>query len=109
MSSPVIKQQRIFSNLPEADIRNFYGELADGEGAISRDNFLKLLNAFYVGFVFDVQLSSVPKADLTNALENLKFLLEKHATHDKETQMSIHGLCEGGLTRNPLQLLQQQN
>ena len=83
--------------------------MAEVDGAISRDNFIKLLNAFYVGFVFDVQLGTVPKADLTNALENLKCLLEKHATQDKGQVISMTGLCEGGVTRDLGQHVYQQN
>lgn len=109
VSWSAIKQQRIFANLPESDVQNLFTEMAENNQTISKDNFIKLLNAFYVGFVFDVQLSQVPKSDLTNALENLKFIFEKKVNQEKGVCVEIAGLCDGKLTRNSEQQFCQQN
>lgn len=74
--------------------------MSETDKTINKANFIKLLNAFYVGFVFDVQLPQVPKADLTNALENLKFIFEKKVNQEKGLTISISSFCEGRLTRN---------
>lgn len=74
--------------------------MAEKDKKISKDNFIKLINAFYIGFVFDVQLSQVPKGDLTNALENLKFIFEKKVNNEKGDSISVPKLCEGRFIRN---------
>lgn len=74
--------------------------MAEKNKLISKENFIKLINAFYIGFVFDVQLSQIPKSDLTNALENLKFLFENKVNLEKGESFSINKLCEGRLKRN---------
>lgn len=109
VNSSVIKQQRIFNNLPEADIRSFFSEVVETDGNISKDNFVKLLNAFYIGFVFDVHLSSVPKSDLTNALENLKFIFEKRVNQDKGQSIAVALMCEGGVIRDSQQQPSEQD
>ena len=74
--------------------------MADQQQRIDKDNFTKLMKAFYTGFVFDVKLDQVQKSDIMNGLENLKFVFEKKANQEKGSSFPLEKLFEGKLIRN---------